>query len=237
LTSNTNTHQNQTKNRKTAGGLGKLNDTQKMAAEKISLALVVISSIYQPILCQQAALDAPNATLSISATPIGNASPTLTALRVEGTTAADDEREFLVEFGLNSDHGSYAASTPQKDKVTLYTSIVGQVCFCAFGCLFLFSFFLNVLFSLLILIVFHSQEGTGDIWSINPLIRMDPDSGDYNAQGIELDVDNMNAHRGDDSGASGLAQPNTYGFAVGVHLLCTTVFQKKNLYCANSFFN
>jgi hypothetical protein len=60
---------------------------------------------------------------------------------------------------------------------------------------------------------------------------MDPDSGEYNAQGIELDVDNMNAHRGDDSGASGLAQPNTYGFAVGVSTVYHCISKKKSLLC------
>ena len=60
----------------------------------------------------------------------------------------------------------------------------------------------------------QADAGTGDVWVMNPLLRMSPDSGDYNAQGIELDFDNLNADRGNDSGAGGLAQPSAYGMAI-----------------------
>ena len=130
------------------------------------------------------ALDAPDASLSIDATPVGNGASTKTALRVEGTTGAETEREFLVSFGLTSSSGQNASGTPYKDKVALYTSIV-------------------------------AEEGTGDVWAINPLLTMSANSGDdYNAQGIELDFNNENAHRGDDDGAGGLAPPVAYGLAV-----------------------
>ena len=83
----------------------------------------------------------------------------------------------------NSSLGSDAKATPQRDKVTLYSSIVGN-------------------------------HGTGDIWAINPLVRLEPASGEYTAQGIEMDVDNFNDHRGDAPGADGLAPPNVYGVAI-----------------------
>ena len=60
----------------------------------------------------------------------------------------------------------------------------------------------------------QADAGSGDVWVINPLLRMSPDSGNYNAQGIELDFDNLNADRGNDSGAGGLAQPSAYGMAI-----------------------
>ena len=129
------------------------------------------------------ALDAPDADLSIDANPLGNSAETKTALRVEGESKEEEEREFLVEFGLTSKTGATASGTPIKDKVTLYTSIV-------------------------------AQNGTGDVWAINPLLHMSEESGSYNAQGIELDFDNQNAHRGDDEGAAGLAPPVAYGLAV-----------------------
>ena len=127
--------------------------------------------------------DYPAANLSILSHPLGNAHGTWTSLRVEGQTSHALEREFLLEYGLESNTGAAAKATPQRDKVTLYTSIVGK-------------------------------NGTGDIWSINPLLRQEPGSGEYTAQGIELDIDNMNAHRGDTTGAAGLAPPNTYGLSV-----------------------
>ena len=89
-----------------------------------------------------------------------------------------------MEFGLTSSTGANASGTPYKDKVTLYAAV-------------------------------EAQEGTGDVWAINPLLTMAAGSGDdYNAQGIELDFNNANGHRGDDAGAGGLAPPVAYGFAV-----------------------
>ena len=112
------------------------------------------------------ALDAPAADLSIDANPVGNTAATRAAMRVEGRTAQEDEREFLVEFGLTSATGANGDGTPYKDKVTLYAAM-------------------------------EAQEGTGDVWAINPLLTMAAGSGDYNAQGIELDFNNQNDHRGD----------------------------------------
>lgn len=40
-----------------------------------------------------------------------------------------------------------------------------------------------------------------------------PNSGTYNAQGIELDFNNDNAHRGDADGGAGLAPPVAYGWS------------------------
>ena len=58
------------------------------------------------------------------------------------------------------------------------------------------------------------QAGTGDIWAFNPLLTQASGSGDYNAQGIELDFNNNNAHRGDADAGSGLAPPVSYGLSV-----------------------
>ena len=121
----------------------------------------------------------------IDTQPTGNEFNTKTVLNVQGTTNHDSDREFLVNFGLISNHGSNSTppTTPYHDKVTLYTGIVGE-------------------------------KGTGDIWSINPLVTQNPQSGDYNAQGIELDFNNMNAHRGDEDAGAGLSEPVSYGLAV-----------------------
>ena len=45
-------------------------------------------------------------------------------------------------------------------------------------------------------------------------MTQNPQSGDYNAQGIELDFNNMNAHRGDEDAGAGLSEPVSYGLAV-----------------------
>ena len=58
------------------------------------------------------------------------------------------------------------------------------------------------------------EPGTGDIWSFNPLLTQRPGSGSYNAQVIELDLNNQNAHRGDADGGAGLAPPVTYGLSL-----------------------
>ncbi len=42
----------------------------------------------------------------------------------------------------------------------------------------------------------EGAEGTGDIWAVNTLVTQLAGSGDYTAQGIELDFNNENAHRG-----------------------------------------
>jgi hypothetical protein len=55
-----------------------------------------------------------------------------------------------------------------------------------------------------------ASRGTGDVWSINPLLTQSPASGDYNAQGIELDFNNNNHHRGEVDAGGGLAAPVSY---------------------------
>jgi len=60
----------------------------------------------------------------------------------------------------------------------------------------------------------EARQGTGDVWSINPLLTQAPNSGDYNAQGIELDFNNENAHRGEADAGAGLAPPVSYGLSV-----------------------
>ncbi len=42
----------------------------------------------------------------------------------------------------------------------------------------------------------EGAAGTGDIWAINTLVTQQEGSGEYTAQGIELDFNNENAHRG-----------------------------------------
>ncbi len=60
----------------------------------------------------------------------------------------------------------------------------------------------------------EAAAGTGDVWSINPLLTQAPKSGSYNAQGIELDFNNENAHRGEADAGAGLAPPVSYGLSV-----------------------
>ena len=59
-----------------------------------------------------------------------------------------------------------------------------------------------------------ATKGTGDVWSINPLVTQNENSGEYNAQGIELDFNNNNKHRGEGDAGSGLAPPVSYGLSV-----------------------
>lgn len=60
----------------------------------------------------------------------------------------------------------------------------------------------------------EAGEGTGDVWAINPLLTQLPGSGAYNAQGIELDFNNENAHRGEEDAGAGLAPPVSYGLSI-----------------------
>ena len=60
----------------------------------------------------------------------------------------------------------------------------------------------------------EAHPGTGDIWSMNPLVTQVAGSGDYNAQGIELDFNNENAHRGEADAGGGLAPPVSYGLSI-----------------------
>ena len=50
----------------------------------------------------------------------------------------------------------------------------------------------------------RAVAGTGDVWAMNPLVTQEPESGAYAAQGIELDFNNNNAHRGDADAGAGL---------------------------------
>eukprot|EP00039_Didymoeca_costata_P021103 m.343430 g.343430 ORF g.343430 m.343430 type:complete len:373 (+) comp22812_c0_seq1:39-1157(+) len=59
-----------------------------------------------------------------------------------------------------------------------------------------------------------AENGTGDVWSINPLLTQAPNSGSYDAQGIELDFNNNNANRGETDAGGGLAPPVSYGLSV-----------------------
>lgn len=54
------------------------------------------------------------------------------------------------------------------------------------------------------------QSGSGSIWAGNFLMQQDASSGSYNGRGIEIDVNNNNAHRGD----SDLGQPSIYGMSI-----------------------
>ena len=60
----------------------------------------------------------------------------------------------------------------------------------------------------------EAAPGTGDVWAFNPLVTQLPGSGDYNAQGIELDFNNENAHRGEADAGGGLAPPVSYGLSI-----------------------
>jgi arylsulfatase I/J len=122
--------------------------------------------------------------LSCSLLPTGNTRPTNSAFSVQGTTSMAEAREFLVNMGLTSNTGAYTHKEPNINDKV--TLYAGIV----------------------------GEKGTGDIWIINPLLTQTPGSGDYNAQGIELDLNNENAHRGDVDGAQGLAPPVTYGLSI-----------------------
>ncbi len=119
---------------------------------------------------------------NILADPVANPVNTYSSLTATGTTAYDNTREFLVSLGFTSNRGA-AASSPQRDKVTLYAAML-------------------------------SMDGTGDAWSFNTVHSLFPGPATYNAFGYELDFNNLNGHRGDVPGASGLAAPVGYGLAI-----------------------
>ncbi len=57
--------------------------------------------------------------------------------------------------------------------------------------------------------------GSGDGWAINSVTTIASDAPvTCNAQGYELDFNNLNAHRGDAAAGAGLASPVAYGFSV-----------------------
>jgi len=58
------------------------------------------------------------------------------------------------------------------------------------------------------------NAGTADIWAINTEMVLSAASGSYNATGYELDLNNLNADRGDADGGAGLAAPVAIGLAV-----------------------
>jgi hypothetical protein len=60
----------------------------------------------------------------------------------------------------------------------------------------------------------EAHNGTGDVWAINPLVTQMPGSGKYDAQGIELDFNNNNDHRGEADAGAGLAPPVSYGLSI-----------------------
>ena len=148
--------------------------------------------------------------------PTGNEALTYSAFNVQGSTAHESQREFLVNFGLVSKNGakSQPPKTPFHDKVTLYAGILGKDFARALrsipfvgGCLL----FTTCSFILIppsgTSLGYHcgvAEPGTGDVWAINPLVTQAPNSGDYAAQGIELDFNNNNAHRGDEDAGAGL---------------------------------
>ena len=117
--------------------------------------------------------------------PTGNEFVTKTVLNVQGKTINANSREFLVNFGLVSDCGSNS-TPPTTPYHDKVTLYTGIV----------------------------GNKGSGDIWSINPLVTQSEESGDYNAQGIELDFNNNNVHRGEEDAGAGLAEPVSYGLAV-----------------------
>jgi len=126
----------------------------------------------------------PAANLSYTVHPVGNGFDTLSTLSIEGQTSADATREFLVNLGLESRTGAAAASTPYRDKVTLYAGMSAQA---GTGDVWA----INPLLTM--------EEGSGS---------------DYTAQGIELDFNNNAGHRGEADGGAGLAPPAAYGLSV-----------------------
>lgn len=119
---------------------------------------------------------------SLQADPVANPVNTFSSLIVTGTTAQDNEREFLVSIGLISNRGAAAAS-PERDKVGLYVGL-------------------------------QADSGTGDVWSFNTVLTMGAGAAAYNAQGHELDFNNLNGHRGDTPNGAGLAAPVAYGLSI-----------------------
>jgi hypothetical protein len=124
--------------------------------------------------------------LACEVSPTGNGFSTSSAFTVQGTTNHDDQREFLVNLGLTSNRGANETVRVGGCRPDKVTLYTGIV----------------------------GEVGTGDIWSINPLLTQAAGSGSYNAQNIELDLNNENAHRGDVDDGGGLAAPVTYGISI-----------------------
>lgn len=60
----------------------------------------------------------------------------------------------------------------------------------------------------------EAQPGTGDVWAFNSVLTMQAASGSCSGQGIELDFNNLNAHRGDGIAGAGLSAPVAYGMSI-----------------------
>lgn len=59
-----------------------------------------------------------------------------------------------------------------------------------------------------------ANPGTGDVWSMNPLVQQSAGSGTYNAQIIEADINNYNADKGGTDGPSGYPAHVAVGLSV-----------------------
>jgi hypothetical protein len=98
---------------------------------------------------------------SLTVAPTGNSPATLSTLSVQGTTAASNQREFLANFGLNSNTGSAATyGSGNGDKVAIYGGI-------------------------------DATSGTGAVWALNTVTTLESGSGTVNAHGYELDFNNL----------------------------------------------
>lgn len=99
------------------------------------------------------------------------ANPTLATSRaftVQGTTAHNNQREFLACFGLASTMGDKKAnSATVNDKVALYAGI-------------------------------SSATGSGDIWALNSVTEVGAGSNNVTAQGYELDFNNLSNDKSQD---------------------------------------
>lgn len=119
--------------------------------------------------------------------PTGNASiSTASSLSVQGTTAKAAQREFLVNFGFTVNQG-VSGTGGNQDKVALYAGIDTVA----------------------------GNTSAGDIWAINTVTTLEAGTGTgYNAQGYELDFNNLQGHRGETDGGGGLAAPVAYGLNI-----------------------
>lgn len=117
--------------------------------------------------------------------PVGNDPLTYTSFSLHGATAQSSAREFLVDLGMESSTGN--VSVPPTTPFHDKVTLYTSIV---------------------------GLPGTGDIWAMNPLVTQSPNSGDYAAQGIELDFNNNNAHRGDSDAGTGLGGAVSYGLSV-----------------------
>ncbi len=60
----------------------------------------------------------------------------------------------------------------------------------------------------------NKTGGTADVWSLNSVLTQASGSGTNNAQGYEVDVNNLDDHRGDADAGTGLSSPVTYGLSL-----------------------